>query len=135
MNITSTHIKPQTAYNQIPSTGAAPSEEVVSEPKESFFSGSSIGEAALGIGLLSGMGAVGVGAPVALGLGAVKSFMNGNYLLGIGLSAAAAGTGATVGITSLGLAAMTTDSGSNSGLMVYGAGAALATAGAAAAIF
>ena len=135
MNISSTHIKPRSTYTQSRPTTPSPQEETSAPAKETFSSGASFGEAALGIGLPSGMGAVGVGAPAALGMGAIKSFMNGNVLLGVGLGAAAAGVGATVGFTSLGLAGMTTDSGSNAGLMVYGAGAALSTAAAAVAIF
>ena len=55
--------------------------------------------------------------------------------MGVGLGAAAVGAGATVGIGSLGLAAMTSDSGDKTGLNLYAAGAVLATAGAAWAIF
>ncbi len=95
----------------------------------------SVGETILGVGLMGGMGAVGIGGPAALALGSAKCLFSGHALAGVALGVAAAAAIPTVGLTSLGLAAMTTDSGSNTGLAIFGGGAALATAGAAWAMF
>lgn len=61
-------------------------------------------------------------------MGSVKSFMNGNMGLGIGLGVAAAASVPTIGITGLGFAAMTGDSGDNTGMAGYLTGGALTTA-------
>ena len=135
MNISSTQIaRPNLPAAKAPAPSRPSSSDTPPAPTESVTFGG-VGETVLGVGLLAGMGAVGIGGPAALTLGAAKSLLSGNILLGIGLGAAAAATIPTVGLTSLGLAAMTTDSGSNAGLAVFGGGAALATAGAAWAMF
>jgi len=78
---------------------------------------------------------VGVGAPAALGMGAVKSFLSGNHLAGLGLGLGALAVGGTVGTMALMGAAMSTDAGDTTGMNAYMAGAGISTLAAGVAIF
>lgn len=86
----------------------------------------------IGLGLATG--AIGVGVPTALGMGAAKSFMSGNPLLGTGLAVATLVTSPLIPFSFM-PAAMSTDSGEGAGLKAYFAGAGLAAVGAGLAIF
>jgi hypothetical protein len=81
------------------------------------------------------VGAIGIGSPAALGMGAVKAFATGNYLWGAGLGLAAAGTASVTVVPSLAVAAMSSDGGDRNGIRGFFTGAALSTAAAAVAIF
>lgn len=138
MNISSTQLarpKFQVPSKTQATTEAAPQAAEASQDSVTFGSKLSVGETIAAVGIAGGMGAVSIGGTAALGMGSVKSFMSGNILLGIGLGAAAAVAGPTVGLTGLGLAAMTTDGGDNTGMMLFGAGALVATTASALAIF
>lgn len=105
-----------------------------SVPSDSVsFSG---GDSALALGTFGAVtGAVGIAGPAALGMGAVKAFMTGHPLAGVGLGAACIVAGATVAPISLMGAAMSTDAGSSAGINGYMAGAAAGTLAAGFAIF
>lgn len=127
MQISSTRINAFTPATR-PQSQPSPEQSDGAASDSVTFGQSSAGEMVLGAGLMGGLGAVGIGGPAALTLGSVKSFMNGNWILGAGLGAAAAVSIPTVGLTGLGLAAMTTDSGDSFGLNCYLAGGALTAA-------
>ena len=94
---------------------------------------SKIDMANLGAGAV--VGAVGIGGPASLGMGAVKAFCSGNHLVGVGLSLVAVGTAAAAVVPSLAIATMSSDGGDRNGIRGYVAGAVLTTLVAAKAIF
>lgn len=87
------------------------------------------------LGAGAAVGAIGIGAPAALGMGAVKAVLSGNYVVGAGLGLAAAGTASVTVVPSLAVAAMSSDGGDRNGIRGFFAGAALSSAAAAMAIF
>ena len=105
-----------------------------STPEDTFTFGDSSPAAIMAIG--GGVGAVTIGATTALGMGAVKSFLNGNTLAGLGLAAGTVVSAGTLGIGGLTAAAMSGGrDGDPTGFMSYLAGGALATTAAGFAIF
>lgn len=113
-----------------------PPQTAESSPEETFVSSPDKKDSKLpmiGMGLATG--AIGIGVPGALAIGAVKAFVGSHVLLGAGLSVAAAGVGAlTVPITLM-AAAMSTDGGDTTGFHSYLLGAGLSLGAAALAIF
>lgn len=107
-----------------------------SSPQETYASASGKGDSKLpliGMGLATG--AIGVGVPGALAIGALKSLVTGHALLFTGLTVAAVGVGVlTVPMSFMG-AAMSTDAGSTAGLNAYFVGAGLSLGAAALSIF
>jgi len=80
-------------------------------------------------------GAIGVGAPAALGMAAVKAFASGQIGLTAGLALGAAGLAATLTPVTVMGAVMSTAGGDSSGWKSYLAGAGLGIGAAALAVF
>lgn len=130
MQITTTQIRAprQPAFTQ-PKQAASSQEQLPSESVT--LSSGDLGMAGMG----AAAGTIGIGAPAALAMGSVKSFMSGRPLLGTGLAVAGLAAGATLGTAALMGAAMSSDSGSSVGFSSYLAAGAATTVAAGFAIF
>ena len=102
-------------------------------PPDQFVSSSDGKGALAAMGFATG--AIGIGAPAALGLGAAKAFVSGHPLAGAALAVGSLATGGVFVPVSLMGAAMSTASGSSAGYYGYLAGAVAGVAGAALTIF
>jgi hypothetical protein len=127
MQITSTRTAPrlQQARPQAKETANAPSGDEVT------FGSPDAG--LIGMGVLSGV--VGIGAPAALAMGAVKCFMNSSHIAGTGFAAAGLAVGATLGTGALMAAVMSTANGADEGFYSYLIAGGVTTAAAGVAIF
>ena len=136
MQISSTRLQ-QTPVSRFNPQTPATQEAVSDTPSDSVTFGGLDSKETLGmIGLGTASGVIGIGAPAALGLGAIKAFASGNTLAGVGLAAGAVVAGGTVGAVALMGAAMSTGSGeTNIGFNSYLAAGAVTTLAAGVAIF